>query len=310
MTAFRRYCRLLPWQTAAALAVASLLAAAAQDAAAQEPDGPVIRDSSVGYIDAAIPGDVIRFRYDAAYNNRQPSRAEFFYPRAGSLGPGPSQRETSVDYQDLALYGETLVTSSFSAFVEAPFRWINPDINPNADGFGDMNAGVKFAFIDCPDLVTSFQFRTYIPTGNSHDGLGTNHVSLEPALLLYRPLSDRLRLESELRYWIPVGGTEFAGDIIRYGAGLSYAVPVNCCWQVAPVAEFVGWTALGGQTAFAQGPGQFVIEDADGDTIVNAKLGLRATYSDVGDVYFGYGRPLTGDEWYENTWRVELRWFY
>jgi hypothetical protein len=107
-----------------------------------------------------------------------------------------------------------------------------------------------------------------------------------------------------------VGGTEFAGDIVRYGAGLSYAVPVNCCWQVSPVVEFVGWTALGGQTAFAQGPGQFVVEDADGDTIVNAKLGLRANYCGQGDVYFGYGRPLTGDEWYENTWRAELRWFY
>ena len=113
------------WRAAAALAALSFLAAAAENAVAQEPDGPVIRDSSVGYIDAAIPGDVIRFRYDAAYNNRQPSRAEFFYPRSGPLGPGPSQRETSVDYQDLSLYGETLVTPSLSAFVEAPFRWLD-----------------------------------------------------------------------------------------------------------------------------------------------------------------------------------------
>jgi hypothetical protein len=189
MTADNRFRRLTAdfWRAATATGIICILAAMAANAAAQESDGPVIRDSSVGYIDAAIPGDVIRFRYDAAYNNRPPSRAEFFYPRSGPRGPGPSQRETSVDYQDLSLYAETLVTPSFSAFVEAPFRWINPDINPNTDGFGDMNAGVKYAFLHCPDLVTSFQFRTYIPTGNSHDGLGTNHVSLEPALLLYRP---------------------------------------------------------------------------------------------------------------------------
>ena len=30
----------------------------------------------------------------------------------------------------------------------------------------------------------------------------------------------------------------------------------------------------------------------------------------LGDVYAGYGRPLTGDKWYENTFRVEFRLFY
>jgi hypothetical protein len=293
-----------------AVALSAVVFAGARPAAAQEVDGPVIRDSSVGYIDSAIPGNLLRLRYDAAYLIRQPSRAEFFYPKKGPIGPGPDQPDTAVDLQDVALYAETLLTCRLSAFVEAPFRWLNPDINPNAENFGDMNAGFKYAFLDWPDLVTSIQLRTYIPTGNAHDALGTNHVSLEPAVLLYRPLDDRWCFEGELRYWIPVGGTEFAGDIVRYGAGLSYALPSGECWQLVPVVEFVGWTVLDGRTSVAVGPGQFVVTDAAGDTIVNVKAGVRAKFGGAADWYAGYGRPLTGDEWYENTWRLEFRWFY
>jgi hypothetical protein len=28
------------------------------------------------------------------------------------------------------------------------------------------------------------------------------------------------------------------------------------------------------------------------------------------DIYTGYGRPLTGDSWYEDIYRFELRYFY
>jgi hypothetical protein len=33
-------------------------------------------------------------------------------------------------------------------------------------------------------------------------------------------------------------------------------------------------------------------------------------FGDLADMYVGYGRPLTGDRWYENTVRVEFRLFY
>jgi len=274
---------------------------------AQQSSGPVIRDTNVGYIDPAVPGDLVRFRYDAAYNNRQPTRAEFFWPGGGR---GPANPETSVDYQDVSTYCELLVNQHTSVFVEAPFRWLNPEINDNAEGFGDLNAGFKYAMIDCRDLVTTLQLRTYVPSGNASEGLGTDHVSLEPAVLLYRPLMCGWCFEGELRYWVPIGGTDFAGDVIRYGAGLHYSLADCSDWQVAPVLEVVGWTALDGLTRFETAPGQFVTEDAAGDTIVNAKFGLRAKYLDRYDVYAGYGQPLTGDQWYQNTFRLECRKFF
>src|SRR5262245_11869568 len=154
-------------------------------ARAQGTTEPVIRDSNVGYIDPAIPGDIFRFRYDAAYQNTRPTRDEFFWPPGPPFGNGPNIPERSVDYQDVSAYLEYTFTSQVSAFVDVPVRFLNPELNPNTAGMADMNAGVKYAFIYSDDLVATFQFRTYAPTGAPRHGLGNGHASLEPALLVY-----------------------------------------------------------------------------------------------------------------------------
>jgi hypothetical protein len=293
------------------LAALACLLLTASLAGAQGTSGPMVSDSRVGYIDGAIPGDVFRFRFDANYNNRRPSRGEFVWPKAGMpFTPGPPFREKHLDYQDFSPYLEVAATERASAFVEMPIRMVNPVVNENTGGLGDMNAGFKYAFCYTEDLVASFQLRAYFPTGDNDRGLGNNHVSLEPALLVYAPLTERLNLESEFRIWVPVSGTDFAGDLVRYGAGLSYDLYETCNLRVAPVVEFVGWTFLGGKAAFVGPTGLGAVESARGDTIVNAKLGLRTSVGGLGDVYAGYGRALTGDRFYENTFRVELRLTY
>ena len=105
-------------------------------------------------------------------------------------------------------------------------------------------------------------------------------------------------------------GTDLAGNIIRYGVGLHCNALSTCCWQLSPVAEVVGWTVLDGGVSVRQPSGAAILEDAAGDTIVNAKLGMRFKYADGMDLYAGYGRPLTGDSWYEDILRFELRLFY
>jgi hypothetical protein len=270
--------------------------------------GPTVGDSRVGYIDDAIPGTLFRLRLEAGYNFRRPTRAEFFYPQSAPGGPGLPTPEPRIDYQDLSGYLEVAATDRLSGFVEVPWRFLNPEVNPDHNGLGDVNVGFKYAFVDRPDLVTTFQFRTYAPSGDAHRGLGTDHVSLEPALLVYRPLTERLGFEGEARLWVPVGGTDFAGEVVRYGTGLHYDLVRTCRLRVSPVAELIGWTVLSGKESQAFLPGDVVaVGDAAGDTIVNAKLGVRVGLGDLGDVYAGYGRPLTGDRWYENVFRVEWR---
>jgi hypothetical protein len=191
-----------------------------------------------------------------------------------------------------------------------PARLINPELNANDAGFADLDAGFKFAFIQSEDQVATFQFRTYAPTGDSRRGLGTNHVTVEPALLLYNKLVDRFGVESELRLWTPIGGTDFAGEIVRYGIGLHYDLVKASQHTITPVAEFVGWTILDGKETVVPPSGAAFIHDAGGETILNAKLGVFLKFGDRADVYAGYGRPLTGDRWYENTVRLQFRLFY
>ena len=49
------------------------------------------------------------------------------------------------------------------------------------------------------------------------------------------------------------------------------------------------------------------IKDASGDTILNGKLGVRFGNGERWDIYTGYGRALTGDVFYKDIFRLELR---
>src|SRR5947209_7415767 len=112
---------------------AALLAAvlAVGSARGQGTSGPTVSDSSVGYIDPAIPGNIIRFRFDAANNDRRPTRAEFFYPKGGPMGRGLPRPEPRVNFQELAAYFELAPSERFSTFINVPVRFLQPQVNPD-----------------------------------------------------------------------------------------------------------------------------------------------------------------------------------
>lgn len=262
--------------------------------------------SAVGYIDPALPISQIRLRVDSAYDDNRPERAEFFYMKGGLPAP-----ETRVNFQEIRSYLEYAVTPRLSGFMEVPVRFLNPEINANQWGLSDIDFGAKYAVRYCDSQIVTTQLRVYTPTGNGTKGLGTGHATIEPGILAYQRVTDRLNLEGEFKAWIPVGGSDFAGNVLRAGIGTSYQVYQNRWMRVLPVAEFVGWTVLNGKdTAFPE-----VTENAAGQTIVNAKFGVRTMLGQpVGngilsraDVYAGYGRALTGDVWYKDIMRFELR---
>lgn len=270
-------------------------------------EDPIVSDSGVGYIDNAILGNQFRFRFDAAYHNTQPARAEFFWAVDGAIGPGPGP-ERAVNYQDFLPYLEIRPADDWSVFVELPFRLIDPVIQDNTAGLADMNAGFKYGLVQTRDRATTAQLRVYAPTGDATRGLGNHHVSLEPALLHYERLTDRLSAYGELRDWIAVGGTpDFAGNVLRYGLGASLQVnDSDACHPLRLVGEFVGWTVLEGGTVITTDQGT-ITADARGDTIVNAKTGFRWTLTPETDFYAGYGFALTEAAWYDDTLRFELR---
>jgi hypothetical protein len=289
--------------------------------------------SAAGYVDSAIPTNQLRVRFDAAYDDNRPDRADFFYPKCGCFrvagidpnAPGPvsstlpTAAARSVDYQELSTYLEVAANERLSGFAEVPFRWIDiafngtPE-NDNHHDISDVNFGFKYALLYSPDQVLTLQVRAYAPTGDASRGLGTNNWNLEPALLFYQRLSERLLFEGEFRDFIPIDSADdFAGNVIRYGGGLSYFFYTAPRFRVATVNEFVGWTVLNGKETTEEGA-----VSASGDTIVNFKTGLRlgfgrATEPGVlgkADMYVGYGRALTGDVWYKDIFRAELRFHF
>jgi len=95
-----------------------------------------------GYLDNAIPRTMFRLRYDAGFDMNRPDRAEYFYAewRELSFHPhgiqnggvyfdarakGPEQLPTSIDYQEASGYLEYAPTNRFSAFVDAPYRFLH-----------------------------------------------------------------------------------------------------------------------------------------------------------------------------------------
>jgi hypothetical protein len=308
-----------------ALVLAAALPALAQPPAVSPAPGPppppppppppadggfTVRDGSVGYIDPAPPADQVRLRADFGYDFRTPTRAEFFYPKSRPIGPGLPEPERSVDFQDYMVYLEKTLGPAWSVFAEGGVRALNPDLNRNTTGLADANVGFKYAFLSDECEIWTFQFRAYLPTGAASRGLGTHHVSLEPAVLGFVRLEENLGLAAELRYWQPLDGTDFAGPVLRYGLGLRYDVWEYADWRLAPIVEAVGWSVLDGRESRLLPDGTTAVRDSGGTNVVNLKVGARLDLGERAGLYAGYGRAVTGERWYRDVFRLEFRWLY
>gem|GEM_PF-6261608 len=305
------------------------------------------RDSMVGYIDNAIIGSQIRIRSDAAFHTNFPDRAEFFYAQYAGLpkGPGPQFVAADLNFQQLYLRAEYAPIKRFSFFAEVPFRWIQPQHtvaivatspppfpNVNSAGLSDLAAGFKLAAIASSNQYLTFQFQAHFPSGNASTGIGTNHYSVEPALLYYRRLSDRVALEAQIGDTHPIRGSiclkpcnssetpssaaeGFAGDVFFYGVGPSYVLYRGEHVRIAPVIELVGWRVLGGlQTNCEPSDGNNCdIQEgasADGTNIVNVKVGARTSIGAHNSFYVGFGHVVTHSRWYQEVLRAEYRYSF
>lgn len=280
------------------------------------PGSSIIAAAPGSYIDNAIVGNQFRFRFDSAYGNPTPDRAEFFYGQCGCFlgtAPGPQQPETNVDFQEFRPYLETALTNRLSMFIETPIRLINPQVNPNAQGISDTQVGFKRAIVQDGCQFLTAQLRTYIPTGETSSGLGTGHFSIEPGLLYLGRYNDRTITQGEFQVWVPTGDSQatignttknFAGTILRYGVGGGYDLLVRdtCRYRkrLTGVVELVGWSVLDG-LVLENG----AVESAQ-TTIVNIKSGLRYTMGKR-SIAASYGRALTNDVWYRDILRLEVR---
>jgi hypothetical protein len=251
--------------------------------------------------DSPRPVTQTRIRWDAAFNYNFPDSAEFFW--AQETKKGPKSVAASLRYDSLSLYQE-IAAKGASVFVEIPYYSISPDGAPSSAGFGDMNLGVKTVVFDRDLILVTTQFRTFIPIGNPTTGVGTGHVSLEPALLMALKICPTTYLQSEIAEWIPLGGTPgFAGAVFHYHFSLNQNLcHFGDCVNVVGTLEFNGYS-MRGQFTDAAG----VVENLSGSNFYNAGPGLRVQFCDRCDIgvgaAFGFGDRHGPDQLY----RTELR---
>ena len=290
-------------------------------------DKPPVEGSTVGYLDNAIVGSQVRIRSDAVFGDSQVDQAEYMFAQSGSdggtaAGPKPGLA-SNLDFQQLSMHGEYAPKRFLSFLADVPVRWIQPESFDPATlpsgqvGFGDhgglsdVSVGFKLAAVASERQYLTFQFVGTFPSGDAGKGLGTDHYTFAPAVLYYQKLTDRFSVEGELSDSHPIGGDTpgFAGDVVRYGAGPSYALYKSDKVQFTPVIELVIWRVFGGEWNDPTTPaGQSTISSADGNNIINLKFGARTTLGKNTSFYVGYGHTLTSANfWYQQIVRVEYR---
>lgn len=142
------------------------------------------------FADYARPRTVTTLRFDRLMDMTHPDRNQYFLKMTnpnqanGLQLPNARHRnfagkfytDPSMNMSQLYLYQEAAAEKA-SFFIEVPYRQINPLLSPTQAGFADMNLGSKALLFDCEMLQVSFQFRTFLPTGDSQSGLGppTSH---------------------------------------------------------------------------------------------------------------------------------------
>lgn len=254
------------------------------------------------WVESARPVTQTRYRWDMAFDMIYPDRAEYIWPQVGAIGPAVAPN--SLMFHELSMYSE-VANGNFSFFVDTPYRSYNTDADVHAAGFTDINLGTKSLLFDCDLLQITFQFRTWIPSGNGLKGLGTEHVSLEPSLLMALNLAPDTYAQAQIAEWIPVGADGGAGAILHYHASLNQ---VLWRWQpsipIIGTLEANGWSFQDGQYT-SPTLGQ---QSASGETYVSAGPGIRVVVCDKIDFGIGSAFAVTENHWGEQTLRSEFRW--
>jgi hypothetical protein len=167
------------------------------------------------FADYARPRTVTRIRYDNLENMEKPDRNQFWIKSSSMMNFKNHLIIPKMRLQQVYLYQE-IAAGNGSFFVEIPYRQINPNFMPSQSGFSDINFGIKSMFYDHELLQLSTQFRTYTPSGNFQNNLGTGNFALDPSIMGSLKLGSDTYFQAQFGNWIPLGGSKLSGGIF-YG---------------------------------------------------------------------------------------------
>src|SRR5262249_42459850 len=153
----------------------------------------------------------------------------------------------------------------------------------------------------------TFQFKTFIPTGNFGRGLGTGHASLEPSFLMALKLTPTTYLQAQFSYWFPVGGDQaYEGNVFHYHFSLNQLI-CNCGHDIQLIATFEagGYEFTSGQFTDPLTLTQFRANAVG--SIFNVGPGLRLHFCDKIDFGVGTAFAVSDDHLAEELVRAEFR---
>ncbi|MGO9601373.1 MAG: hypothetical protein ACLP7Q_25615 [Isosphaeraceae bacterium] len=268
------------------------------------------------FADYARPRTVTRIRYDNLENMTRPDRNQFWINQV-KYGYSGNRKIASIlplaRLQQVYLYQEAAAERA-SFFVEIPYRQINQNYAPTQAGFSDLNFGSKALLFDSELLLITFQFRTFMPTGNFTNNLGNGQFALDPSLLTSLKLGPETYFQGQFGNWIPLGGPgvnrQLAGGIFYWLMSLNqvlcYFTPDS---PLIGTLEMDGWSFEDGQytAKLVNGNGVFH-EKGGGVSYFNIGPGLRQSICNRLD----FGGAITfasnsGAHWAEPWFRFELR---
>lgn len=282
---------------------------------------PIYQEAGLGHewmsrspfvIQRADPMNHYGFRFAAAYDHQYPDRSEFLWNRSPGGGPNVGVGEESVDYQDFRFTFET-GGPRFSVATEIPIRVLDPELNLNTAGLGDMSVTTRTVLLDGRDWQITQVFNSYFNTGSATHGTGNGHISLEPGMLVRWEYSDFTHVHAEIKYLFPLGADpDHAGEVLRYGLGFSKLCYDGDAFGMISTLEFVSGTFLdGAQTP----PGGVVPEEVDGIGFLNIHPGARFVFDSPGDwgvwdLGVSGGFAVTGSRMYDGIFMMDLRWAF
>jgi hypothetical protein len=268
------------------------------------------------FADYARPRTVTRIRYDNLEDMTKPDRNQFWIQNSAPTNKNNSAKPIipKLRLQEVYLYQE-VAAGSGSFFVEIPYRQINPNFSPSQSGFSDINFGIKSMFYDRELLQLSFQFRTYTPSGNAINNLGTGHFALDPSIMGSLKLGPDTFAQGQFGNWIPLAGNPMLAGGIFYGLTSINQV----LWYPRPDSPLIAtlemdfWAFENGGYTNAVRPGTKmpqVFEKGGGVAYFNIGPGLRQSICNKLDVGGAITFATASPHWAQPWFRFEVRFLF
>lgn len=192
-------------------------------------------------------------------------------------------------------------TDRFGVILGAPLISRDNLSEPDATGFGDVNAGVRYVAIGAENearFKLAWGLNVVAPTGDHDRNLGEGQTFIEPELLMFRKVGERSFVQSQFGLGLPAKGggstNEFvwnlgAGHVFTdFATGQLFKFPTT-------IVELNGLTGLNGEEA---------------GTVLDFTTGLRWSIASRAFGGIGYSIPLTPTKEFESQLILSLIYRY